>query len=97
VARWFPGATIAANALVDLGSVQAQGQAAERQPWELGVDNFLLLESAAAAGLAAGGRLAVTGPLKSAGTDGKDIGVDFEQLGRALASTDVPAVRARLR
>lgn len=82
LARWSPAAIIAKNALVALGQVSGERQAGANQPWGLGAHMYMVLPSAEAAGLSPGGTLSANGILKGAGTDGRDIGVDFEELER---------------
>jgi hypothetical protein len=94
VARWLPGAIVASNALVDLGTIEDRRAASSGPPWELSTHMYVVLTSAEAAGLKADGRLAPKGPLKLARTDGKDIGVDFEQLERVIGSEDALASAA---
>jgi hypothetical protein len=82
LSRWLPGAIIARNALVKI-----TGGGEERvseEPWTLDGEQFLVLPNPMAAGLLRDGRLSRKGPLKGAGTDGKDIGVDLEQLERVM-------------
>jgi hypothetical protein len=82
LARWLPGAIIAKNALVRI--TEENEERVSKEPWTVDRGKFLVLPSAMAAGLRRDGRLSRKGPLKGAGTDGKDIGVDFEQLERAM-------------
>jgi hypothetical protein len=72
--KWFPGAVIARNALINL----AYADAAYVDP-----GMYTAFPNAAAAGLNADGTLTAKSPNRRAGTDGKDIGVDFEELLRA--------------
>jgi hypothetical protein len=84
VKRWLPGALIAGNALVHLGAFDDGRQRSAQAPWEPSSAMYKVFPSADAAGLAPDGTLIPGTPLKSAGTDGKDIGVDFRQLRSAL-------------
>jgi hypothetical protein len=81
LAQWLPGAIVAKNALVKIAL--SEGRRVSEEPWTLDVAKFLVLPSPIAAGLQRNGRLTREGPLKGAGTDGKDIGVDIEELERA--------------
>jgi hypothetical protein len=80
VGRWLPGATIKGNALVRMGSVSDGGPAVDTPSWEPAANAYLVLRSASEAGLLADGTLNSRGPLKRAGTDQKDIGIDFGEL-----------------
>jgi hypothetical protein len=82
LSRWLPGAIIARNALVRI--TEENEERVSQEPWTVDGESFLVLPNARTAGLRRDGRLSRTGPLKGAGTDGKDIGVDFEQLERAM-------------
>lgn len=84
VTRWLPGAIIASNALVDLGQVDEGRTSSGSQPWELSASMYAVFPNAEAAGLKSDGTLEATGPLKGAGTDHMDIGVDFRKLQRAM-------------
>ena len=84
LAAWVPEAQIRKNALVALGELTALAPL-ESPRWVLGPEMYLVLLSGEAAGLSAEGTLLTTSPLKKAGTDGKDVGVDFQELGRAVA------------
>jgi hypothetical protein len=78
--KWLPAATIARNALVSLADTgDGQGSARNRPP---DIDQMLYTSypNAAAAGLNPDGTLAPKSPNRRAGTDGKDIGVDFDEL-----------------
>ena len=78
--KWLPAATIARNALVSLADTgDGQGSARNRPP---DIDQILdtSYPNAAAAGLNPDGTLASKSPNRRAGTDGKDIGVDFDEL-----------------
>lgn len=82
LSRWLPDALVARNALVKIGL--EEGKRVSEETWTLDGQKFLVLPSAMAAGLGGDGRLSRRGPLKGAGTDGKDIGVDVEELERAM-------------
>jgi hypothetical protein len=86
IARWLPGARISANALVLIGIFDPHKRFASAEPWELDRTLYVVLSSPEAAGLAFDGTLLPGAPLKFAGTDGKDVGVDFEELARVMGS-----------
>ena len=79
-ARWLPGAAIAANVLVDLGRVTDVREGPARDPGTLSASMFRVVPNQRAAELSDEGTLGSASPLKQAGTDGKDIGVDFARL-----------------
>jgi len=80
VAKSARGAIIGRNALVSLSG--GEGAESNRPP---GVDQamYASFPDAAAAGINADGTLTAKSPNRRAGTDGKDIGVDFDELLRA--------------
>lgn len=84
-AKFLPGAVIAKNALISITDA-GDGQGVNRnRPPDIDQAMYTSFRSAAAAGLSeADGTLAATSPLRRAGTDGKDIGVDFDELQRAI-------------
>ena len=83
-AKRLPGATIARNALVSISDT-ADGQGAARnRPPAIDQAMYTSFPNAAAAGINADGTLTEKSPSRRAGTDGKDIGVDFDQLQRAM-------------
>jgi hypothetical protein len=51
---------------------------------------YMAFRNPAAAGINADGTLTATSPLRRGATDGKDIGVDFDELQRALKSQPAP-------
>ena len=84
LAQWLPGAVIAKNALVNLGDT-ADGQGPGRNvPHEITQAMYTSFASATAAGLNADGTLTAKSPNRRTGTDGKDVGVDFDELQRAM-------------
>lgn len=86
LAKSLPGAIIARNALVNIIDT-ADKQGTERnRPNYIDQAMYASFPSAAAAGVNADGTLTAKGPNRRAGTDGKDIGVDFDELQRGLAS-----------
>ena len=80
IARWTPGATIAANVLVDLGRVLDGREPPTREPWKLPSSMYSVLPRQRAADLRNDGTLGLARPLRQSGTDGRDIGVDFTRL-----------------
>jgi len=79
--RWLPGATIARNALVNVADI-GDGQGPTRNA-NHDQAMYTPFPNAAAAGLNADGTLTAKSPNRRAGTDGKDIGADFDELLRA--------------
>jgi hypothetical protein len=85
LAKWLPGAVIAKNALVSLGDT-ADGQGVNRNaPHLIHQPMYTSFGNAAAAGLNPDGTLAPGSRNRQGGTDGKDIGVDFAELQRAIS------------
>jgi hypothetical protein len=85
LAKWLPGATIGKNALVSLADT-ADGQGAARnRPPNVNQGMYTSFANAAAAGINMDGTLTAKSPNRRAATDGKDIGVDFDELQRAMA------------
>jgi hypothetical protein len=82
--KWFPGATISNNTLVNLADSRGGGSEGNR-PQYVDQAMYKSFPNAAAAGINADGTLAAKSPNRRAGTDGKDIGVDFDELQRATA------------
>jgi hypothetical protein len=85
LAKVAPGAIIARNALVNVADIgDGQGPIRNTPP---GVNQAMYTSfgSVAAAGINANGTLTAKSPNRRAGTDGKDIGVDFDELQRAMA------------
>ena len=80
VDRMMPGATIASNALVLDRNLTSMAKAADGERSKAGVRKSFVLSDASAAGLNGDGTLTSRSPLRAAGTDGKDIGVDFRLL-----------------
>jgi hypothetical protein len=78
--RWTPGATIAANVLIHLGRVTDGREGPAKDPLKLPVNMFSVVSDQRAAELSDGGTLGSASPLRQAGTDGRDIGVDFARL-----------------
>ena len=85
VARWSPGAMIAGNALVGLGEVADGRERPPAQPWEFSSGKYVVLRNSADAGVKTDGTLDARSPLRGVGIDGKDPGVDFEELQRVIA------------
>ncbi len=82
--KWVPGAIISKNALVSLADSRGGGAEGNR-PHYVDQAMYASFPNAAAAGINADGTLAAKSPNRRAGTDGKDIGVDFDELQRATA------------
>ena len=81
-AKALPYAVIGRNALVSLADA-ADGQGAARnRPPGINQAMYTSFPSAAAAGLNEDGTLTPKSPNRHAATDGKDIGVDFDELRR---------------
>jgi hypothetical protein len=84
LAKFLPGAVIARNALVNISDT-ADGQGATRnRPPDIDQAMYASFPNSAAAGINADGTLTAKSPTRRAGTDGKDIGVDFAALQRAM-------------
>lgn len=84
LAKWLPGSIIARNALVNLADT-GDGQGADRnRPPYINQAMYTSSPNAAAAGINADGTLTAKSPNRRAGTDGKDVGVDFDALQRAV-------------
>jgi len=83
-AKWVPGAIIARNALVRADIAGGQGAEGNR-PYYSDQAMHAFFPNAAAAGINADGTLTAKSPNRRTGTDGKDIGVDFDELQRATA------------
>lgn len=84
-AKWLPGAIIAKNALVNLVDTAGGQGPARNQPYEINQAMYTSFRDAAAAGINADGTLTAKSPNRRAGTDGKEVGVDFDELPRATA------------
>ncbi len=81
-AKWLPGSIVARNALVSLADT-GDGQGSTRNAGYPPAF-YTSFPTAAAAGLNADGTLTAKSPNRRMGTDGKDIGVDFDELQRAM-------------
>ena len=82
LAKFLPEATITRNALVSIGDT-ADGQGAVRnRPPGINQTMYTSFANAAAAGINDDGTLSPKSPNRRAGTDGRDIGVDFDELKR---------------
>jgi hypothetical protein len=81
-----PGAVTAKNALINISDI-GDGQGVNRnRPSDISQAMYISFTSPTAAGVSpSDGTLTTNSPLKRAGTDGKDVGVDFEALHRAMA------------
>lgn len=84
LAKFAPGAIVAKNALVNIADI-GDGQGAVRNVAP-GVNQAMYgsFRNPTAAGINVDGTLTPKSPLRRAGTDGKDIGVDLEELQRAM-------------
>ena len=82
LAKFLPEATITRNALVSIGDT-ADGQGVIRnRPPGINQTMYTSFPNAAAAGINDDGTLSPKSPNRRAGTDGRDIGVDFDELKR---------------
>lgn len=91
LAKFAPGAIVSHNALVNIiDTGDRQGPKRNVPP---GVDQAMYrsFPSPAAAGINPDGSLTPKSPLRGAGIDGKDVGIDFDELRRAM--TDQSALR----
>jgi hypothetical protein len=89
-ARMLPDAVITKNALVNLGDT-ADGQGVLRnRPPAINQTMYTSFPSAAAAGLKEDGTLTPKSPNRRAATDGRDIGVAFDELQRVGAGQFLP-------
>ena len=91
LAKWVPGAIIAKNALVNISDTGDGQGVARNRPGDINQGMYASFPSPAAAGVNADGTLTPTSPLRRAGADRKDIGVDFDEMQRAM--TDQPLRR----
>ena len=83
--KWLPGGTITRNALVSIADT-ADGQGATRnRPPDIDQAMYISFPNAAAAGINVDGTLTAKSPVRRRGVDGKDIGVDFDELQRVGA------------
>jgi hypothetical protein len=85
LAKRLPGAVIAKNALASLADTGDGRGASRNRPHYINQTMYTSFPDAAAAGLNPDGTLTPTSRNRQAGTDGKDIGVDFAELRRAMA------------
>jgi hypothetical protein len=81
--RWLSQAVVAGNALVDLGKVTDGRVPVAQEPLMLPKRMYWVL-TAGGAKVQADGTLDRRSPLRRAGTDGQDIGVDFGRLSAVL-------------
>jgi hypothetical protein len=80
LAKW---SLITRNALVSMADIGDGQGAARNRPSDIDQTMYTSFPNAAAAGLNADGTLTEKSPNRRAGSDGKDIGVDFDELLRA--------------
>jgi hypothetical protein len=86
LATYLPSVIIARNALVNITDT-ADGQGVERnRPNYITQAMYASFPNAAAAGINPDGTLAAKSPIRRAGTDGQDIGVNFDELQRVGAA-----------
>jgi len=83
-AKAAPAAMIAKNALITLADTGDHQGAIRNVPRLIDQTMYTSFPNAAAAGLNPDGTLTPTSPNRRAGTDSKDIGVDFVELQRAI-------------
>ncbi len=84
-AKFLPNAIVAKNALVNIvDSADGQGVTRNRPP-DIDQAMFGSFSNAAAAGINPNGTLTPRSPNRRAGLDGRDIGVDFDELQRAMS------------
>ncbi len=84
-AKFLPSAIVAKNALVNIvDSADGQGVTRNRPP-DIDQAMFSSFSNAAAAGINPNGTLTPRSPNRRAGLDGRDIGVDFDELQRAMS------------
>jgi hypothetical protein len=84
LAKVAPGAIISKNALINLQDTGDRQGALRNLPRFIDQTMYASFANAAAAGLSPDGTLTATSPNRGAGTDNKDIGVDFVQLQNAM-------------
>ncbi len=87
-AKWLPGAIVARNALVSLADTGDRLGATRNGGYPPAM--YTSFPNAEAAGLNADGTLTAKSPNRRAGTDGKDIGVDFVELQRVMTGQFPP-------
>jgi hypothetical protein len=78
--KWLPGTTIARNALLSIADFGDGQGAARKRPADIDQAMYTSFPNSAAAGLNPDGTLTPKSPNRRAGTGGKDIGVDFDEL-----------------
>jgi len=84
LAKRLPGAVIARNALASLADTGDGRGASRNGPHYINQMMYTSFPNAVAAGLNPDGTLTPTSRNRRAGTDGKDVGVDFAELQRAM-------------
>ena len=81
----LPGAIIGKNALVSIADTADGGGASRNRPPDINQTMYTSFPNAAAAGINADGTLAAQSPNRRTAANGKDIGVDFDELRRVGA------------
>ena len=90
LAQFAPGAILSKNALINIAD-SGDGQGEKRNVRHgVAATMYMAFRNPAAAGINADGTLTPTSPLRRRATDGKDIGVDFDELQRALRPQPAP-------
>jgi hypothetical protein len=90
LAQVAPAAIVSKNALINLAD-SGDGQGEKRNVRQgVAATMYMAFRNAAAAGITADGTLTRRSPLRRGATDGKDIGVDFDELQRALRPQPAP-------
>lgn len=90
LAQFAPAALLSKNALINFGDI-GDGQGEKRNVHHgVAATMYMAFRNPASAGMNADGTLARTSPLRRGATDGKDIGVDFDELQRSLRPQPVP-------
>jgi len=90
LAQVAPAAILSKNALINTAD-SGDGQGEKRNVRHgVAATMYMAFRNPAAAGINADGTLTPTSPLRRGATDGKDIGVDFDELQRALTPPPAP-------
>jgi hypothetical protein len=84
LAKVAPGAVIAGNALVNVTDTGDKQGVSRNHRFYISQAMYTSYNSPSAAGINGDGTLTMQSPARRAGTDGKDIGVDFVTLQRAM-------------
>jgi hypothetical protein len=89
-AKVAPSAIIARNALLNIVDVADKQGPLRNVPSGVNQAMYRSFATPAAAGFNSNGTLTEKSPMRRAGTDGKDIGVDFAELQRAMGDNSPP-------